>query len=81
MWWKNEWDMQLFGLYKLTETWAHSLDVYESMNKDYEDTVRIEHVALYGWLNAEHATKLNKSKSCPALTPSPMLCACIAALE
>ena len=32
------------------------------MNKDYEDTVRIEHVALYGWLNAEHTTKLNKSK-------------------
>ena len=61
-WWKNEIDCRTFAVTKLAETWAHSLDVYESMNKDYEDTVRIEHVALYGWLNAEHATKLNKSK-------------------
>ena len=61
-WWKNEIDCRAFAVTKLAETWAHSLDVYESMNKDYEDTVRIEHVALYGWLNAEHATKLNKSK-------------------
>ena len=61
-WWNNEIDCRAFAVTKLAETWAHSLDVYESMNKDYEDTVRIEHVALYGWLNAEHATKLNKSK-------------------
>ena len=61
-WWKNEIDCRTFAVTKLAETWAHSLDVYESMNKDYEDTVRIEHVALYGWLNAEHATKMNKSK-------------------
>ena len=59
---RNEIDCRAFAVTKLAETWAHSLDVYESMNKDYEDTVRIEHVALYGWLNAEHATKLNKSK-------------------
>tara|TARA_Y100000996_G_scaffold383397_1_gene339309 strand:+ start:5763 stop:6500 length:738 start_codon:yes stop_codon:yes gene_type:complete len=61
-WWKNEIDCRTFAVTKLAETWAHSLDVYESMNKDYEDTVRVEHVALYGWLNAENATKLNKSK-------------------
>ena len=61
-WWKNEIDCRTFAVTKLAETWAHSLDVYESMNKDYEDTVRVEHIALYGWLNAENATKLNKSK-------------------
>ena len=61
-WGKNEIDCRTFAVTRLAETRAHSLDVYESMNKDYEDTVRIEHVALYGWLNAEHATKLNKSK-------------------
>ena len=61
-WWKNEIDCRTFAVTKLAETWAHSLDIYESMNKNYEDTVRVEHVALYGWLNAEHATKLNKSK-------------------
>ncbi len=61
-WWNNEIDCRKFAVTKLAETWAHSLDVYESMNKDYEDTVRVEHVALYGWLNAEHVTKLNKTK-------------------
>ena len=61
-WWKNEIDCKTFAVTKLAETWAHSLDVYESMNKEYEDTTRVEHVALYGWLNAEQATKLNKDK-------------------
>ena len=32
------------------------------MKKDYEDTVRVEHVALFGWLNAEQASKVNKAK-------------------
>jgi hypothetical protein len=32
------------------------------MNKEYEDTVRVEHVALFGWLNAEQASKVNKTK-------------------
>ena len=32
------------------------------MKKDYEDTIRIEHVALYGWLNAENVSKENKTK-------------------
>ena len=30
--------------------------------KDYEDTTRIEHVALFGWLNAEKVSKENKTK-------------------
>ena len=62
VWWKNEIDCKTFAVTKLAETWAHSLDVYECMNKEYEDTTRVEHVALYGWLNVEHATKLNKGK-------------------
>jgi uncharacterized protein (TIGR03084 family) len=61
-WWKNDIDCKTFAVMKLAETWAHSLDVYESMNKEYENTTRIEHVALYGWLNAENATKSNKGK-------------------
>ena len=44
-WWKNEIDCRTFAVTKLAETWAHSLDVYESMDKDYEDTVRIEPVS------------------------------------
>ena len=62
-WWKNEIDCRTFAVTKLSETWAHSLDVYDAMKKDYEDTVRIEHVALFGWLNAEQASKVNKIKN------------------
>ena len=51
---------------KLAETWAHSLDVYESMNKEYENTTRIEHVALFGWLNSENVSKENKIIIIPA---------------
>ena len=32
------------------------------MKKEYEDTTRIEHIALYGFLNAERTAKLNKLK-------------------
>ena len=62
-WWKQDIDSKTFAVIKLAEIWAHSLDVYESMKKDYEDTVRIEHVALYGWLNAENISKFNKVKN------------------
>ena len=61
-WWNNEIDYLTFSSTKLAETWAHGLDIYDSMKKDYEDTVRIEHVALFGWLNAEHTSKQNKVK-------------------
>ena len=36
-WWKNEIDCRTFAVTKLAETWAHSLDVYDAMKKDYED--------------------------------------------
>ena len=61
-WWKNEIDCRTFAVTKLAETWAHSLDVYDAMKKEYEDTVRVEHVALFGWLNAERTSKVNKLK-------------------
>ena len=61
-WWNKEIDYQTFASSKLAETWAHGLDIYDSMKKDYEDTVRIEHVALFGWLNAEFTSKQNKLK-------------------
>ncbi len=61
-WWKEEIDYLTFASTKLAETWAHGLDIYACMNKDYEDTIRIEHIALYGWLNAESTSKQNKIK-------------------
>lgn len=62
-WWKNELDHRSFATTKLAETWAHSIDIYEITKKDYSDTVRIEHVALFGWLNLETASKQNKIKA------------------
>ena len=61
-WWNNQIDYLTFSTLKLSETWAHGLDIYACMKKDYEDTVRIEHIALYGFLNAERIAKLNKLK-------------------
>ena len=61
-WWKNEWDMQLFGLYKLTETWAHSLDIYNAVNDDVEDTERLEHISNFCWQQVENTSRVNKIK-------------------
>ena len=63
MWWKNEWDMQIFGLYKLTETWAHSLDIYNAVNDDFEDTERLEHISNFCWQQVENTSRVNKIKS------------------
>ncbi len=62
-WWKSELDHRSFATTKLAETWAHSIDIYEITKKDYSDTVRIEHVALFGWLNLEATSKQNKIKA------------------
>ncbi len=61
-WWHKEIDYLTFASSKLAETWAHGLDIYSGMKKDHEDTIRIEHVALYGWLNSEKISKENKLK-------------------
>jgi uncharacterized protein (TIGR03084 family) len=61
-WWHKEIDYLTFASSKLAETWAHGLDIYSCMKKDHEDTVRIEHVALFGWLNSESTSKVNKLK-------------------
>ena len=62
IWWNNQIDYLTFSSSKLSETWAHGLDIYAGMKKDYEDTIRIEHIALYGWLNAESISKQNNVK-------------------
>ena len=62
-WWKNEWDIKTFVMWKLSETWAHSLDVYDVSNRQCEDTTRLEHIALFGWNQIEHTSKLNKIKN------------------
>ena len=61
-WWKNEWDMKTFVSWKLSETWAHGLDIYDASNGLYEDTVRLEHVSSFSWSQIEKTSKLNKIK-------------------
>lgn len=62
-WWKNDWDMKTFVMWKLTETWAHSLDVYDASKEEHEDTTRLEHIAMFGWNQVEKISKLNKIKN------------------
>lgn len=61
-WWNNEIDYLTFATMKLSETWSHGLDIYACMKKEYEDTVRLEHIAHYGFLNTERTAKLNRLK-------------------
>ena len=62
-WWKNEWDMKTFVMWKLSETWAHSLDIYDVTKGQHTDTTRLEHIALFGWNQIEQTSKFNKIKS------------------
>ncbi len=34
---------------RLMETWAHGLDIYEAMEEEVEDTIRLRHIAWLGW--------------------------------
>jgi len=61
-WWKNEWDMKTFVSWKLSETWAHGLDIYAASNGEYTDTVRLEHISSFGWSQVEKTSKINKIK-------------------
>jgi uncharacterized protein (TIGR03084 family) len=41
---------EAFAAVRLTETWAHSLDITAALSRDVEDTPRIRHVAWLAWL-------------------------------
>lgn len=42
---------------RLSETWAHGLDMYDAMGADVEDTPRIRHVCWLGWRSLPYAFK------------------------
>ena len=61
-WWKHTWDMKTFVMWKLSETWAHSLDIFDVTKNDFNDTTRLEHISEFGWTQIPHISKINKIK-------------------
>ncbi len=46
-----------FATARLTETWAHGLDVQAIADIEAEDTARIRHIARFGWQSLPNAFK------------------------
>ena len=50
---------QTVAIYRLTDTWAYGLDIYEAMGDEYEDTTRIRHICWLGWATLAHQFQEN----------------------
>lgn len=61
-WWNYKWDMRTFVMWKLSETWAHTLDIYDLTNDTYNETTRLEHITEFGWSQVQNIAKINKIK-------------------
>ncbi|HEX7100541.1 MAG TPA: maleylpyruvate isomerase family mycothiol-dependent enzyme [Acidimicrobiia bacterium] len=46
-----------FATFRLMETWAHGLDIYQTLDIEVEDTPRIRHVCWLGWKTLPYAFK------------------------
>lgn len=44
-----------FATARLTDTWAHGLDILTALDKEIVDTPRLVHVAFFGWVTLPHA--------------------------
>jgi uncharacterized protein (TIGR03084 family) len=44
-----------FATARLTETWAHGLDIHVALDREPVDTPRLRHVAWMGWATLPHA--------------------------
>ena len=44
-----------FATVRLTDTWAHGLDILRALDKEIVDTPRLVHVAFLGWATLPHA--------------------------
>ena len=62
IWWNKKWDMKTFVMWKLTETWAHTLDIYDFTNDTYNDSTRLQHISEFGWIQIPQISKNNKIK-------------------
>lgn len=58
-WMGVEMAAQTVAIYRLTDTWAYGLDIYEAMGDEYEDTTRIRHICWLGWATLAHHLQEN----------------------
>lgn len=56
-WIEGTMSARTFATFRLMETWAHGLDIYEALDIDVEDTPRIRHVCWLGWKTLPYAFK------------------------
>jgi uncharacterized protein (TIGR03084 family) len=56
-WIAGDMSARTFATFRLTETWMHGLDIYETLGIEVEDTPRIRHVCWFGWKTLPYAFK------------------------
>lgn len=56
-WIEGSMSARTFATFRLMETWAHGLDIYQALDFEVEDTPRIRHVCWLGWKTLPYAFK------------------------
>lgn len=56
-WIEGTMSARTFATFRLMETWAHGLDIYQALDIEVEDTPRIRHVCWLGWKTLPYAFK------------------------
>ncbi len=56
-WIQGSMSAKTFATFRLMETWAHGLDIYQALEIEVEDTPRIRHVCWLGWKTLPYAFK------------------------
>lgn len=56
-WIQGDMSARTFATFRLLETWAHGLDIYEALDIEIEDTTRIRHICWLGWKTLPFAFK------------------------
>lgn len=56
-WIEGTMSAKTFATFRLMETWAHGLDIYDALSIEVEDTTRIRHVCWLGWKTLPYAFK------------------------
>ena len=56
-WIAGDMSARTFATFRLTETWMHGLDIYQTLGIEVEDTPRIRHGCWFGWKTLPYAFK------------------------
>ncbi|CAN5892868.1 TIGR03084 family metal-binding protein [soil metagenome] len=56
-WIQGSMSARTFATFRIMETWAHGLDIYEALGVEVEDSPRIRHVCWLGWKTLPYAFK------------------------